>query len=748
MSTDAEREAIRRSVDIVQYISQYIQLTKIGSEFRGRCVFHEDHEPSLYVNGNKQIWACFACNQNEIHGSDIFGFVRSYFDCSFPEAIAKLQNGNGGAGKPIIAPPRKKPPPRELLVPPEDSMPDMEREDLGVPAKVWTILTREGKPWFLEARYLIEGRKETRFYTFGRYSDSDTPRWECKAPTNPRPFWGLEELDKRPNAQVMIHEAPKKAEAARLLLPGVHLGIIGGVYQVAHMDLTPLEGRRCILLPDNDEPGRQAMSRLAPLLWAAGAKEVKGIDPDTQPDGTPTPESWDIADAVAWTPQVALKWAKDHKRDKAYPRIAPIAPQRAESLPAQPTPEPSSTVAVAPSAPEAPPPLGLPAPDLILDAKGGIKPCEHNARQLMAAAAQYNELHFDDFLYRPRIGEGTTARDWSDHDERDALIWLQSAHRVAGFTLNQVRTAASKLAYDRRIDSLNEFVMGVPAWDGVARIELAFIEAWGAADTELTRAASRNFFLALHARAVNPGAQVDNLWVIEGPQGTLKSLSLRVLGGSFHAEITAPIGTTDFLRELRGIWIAELSELDSLRGREASTVKRLLSAPSDRFVDKYDKHAAAYPRRAVVVATTNEATYWQDSTGARRLIPIVAGTIRPDLIAELRLQWFAEARSAYQSKATWWEWPASMLEEQDQRQIVDPWEDTLKAAMQSPLWPVGWVSSASVIEDWLKLDASQQGGNIGVRIGRVMRRLGYIPVRKTAERIRGWLPIERSATPD
>ena len=78
----------------------------------------------------------------------------------------------------------------------------------------------------------------------------------------------------------------------------------------------------------------------------------------------------------------------------------------------------------------------------------------------------------------------------------------------------------------------------------------------------LTRAASRNFFVALIARAVHPGAKVDTLWTFEGPQGTFKSLALRALGRDFHAEITAPAGSVDFMRELRGIWIAELSELD------------------------------------------------------------------------------------------------------------------------------------------------------------------------------------------
>ena len=115
--------------------------------------------------------------------------------------------------------------------------------------------------------------------------------------------------------------------------------------------------------------------------------------------------------------------------------------------------------------------------------------------------------------------------------------------------------------------------------------------------------------------------------------------------------MTASLGSTDFFRELRGIWIAEVSELDSLRGREASTIKRVLSSPTDRFVEKFEKHAGSYARRAVCVATTNEAAYWQDSTGARRLIPIKVGNIRIDLIEHRRLQWLAEALVEFRASA-------------------------------------------------------------------------------------------------
>jgi hypothetical protein len=390
--------------------------------------------------------------------------------------------------------------------------------------------------------------------------------------------------------------------------------------------------------------------------------------------------------------------------------------------------------------------------DLIRSDKGAIRPCEHNARELILTMPRYRALHFDEFLYRVRLGR----RDWTDSDERELLCLLQAAHQVPRLTLGQVRNAVQVVAQLRVRDSLRDFILSLPAWDGTPRIAQAFTDAWGAADVELMRAASRNFFVALIARALRPGAQVDCLWAFEGPQGTLKSRSMRALGGQFHAEITSPIGTHDFLRELRGLWIAEMSELDSLRGREASTVKRLLSAPSDRYAEKYQSHAVAYARRAVAIATTNECVYWQDSTGARRLVPVRAGEIRIDLIEANREQWFAEARQLFEQGASWWEFPTSILEAQEERQQIDPWEDTLRGLMLNGrlehaalvCWPTGWISSAELMARWLELAPHQQGQPSSVRLGRVMRRLGYEPHRQGKDRERGWVPADTSKASD
>jgi hypothetical protein len=390
--------------------------------------------------------------------------------------------------------------------------------------------------------------------------------------------------------------------------------------------------------------------------------------------------------------------------------------------------------------------------DLLRNDKGAIRACEHNARELILTMPRFRDLHFDEFRYRILLGR----RDWTDADERELLCLLQASHQVPRLTLGQVRNAVQVVAQLRARDSLRDYVQALPAWDGTPRIEQAFHDAWGAENSELVRAASRNFFVALIARALRPGAQVDTLWAFEGPQGVRKSQSMRALGRQFHAEIVSSIGTHDFFREQRGLWIAEMSELDSLRGREASTIKRLLSAPSDRFAEKYQTHAVAYPRRAVAVATTNEAQYWQDPTGARRLIPVRTGEIRVDLIEAIREQWFAEARQLFEQGATWWEFPTSILEAQEERQQIDPWEDTLRGSMLNGrmehaafvCWPTGWISSAELMARWLDLAPHQQGQPSSVRLGRVMRRLGYEPHRQGKDRERGWVPADTSKASD
>jgi DNA primase len=47
--------------DIIAIIGSRIELTKRGSRYTGRCPFHKDTIPSLFVNPKTQYFLCFGC---------------------------------------------------------------------------------------------------------------------------------------------------------------------------------------------------------------------------------------------------------------------------------------------------------------------------------------------------------------------------------------------------------------------------------------------------------------------------------------------------------------------------------------------------------------------------------------------------------------------------------------------------------------------------------------------------------------
>ena len=86
MADRADVEAIKARLDIVSVLSRYMTLTKSGSRYKGRCPFHKDDTPSLYVDPEKGLWHCFGCGA----GGDVFGFVMKIEGITFPEAVARL----------------------------------------------------------------------------------------------------------------------------------------------------------------------------------------------------------------------------------------------------------------------------------------------------------------------------------------------------------------------------------------------------------------------------------------------------------------------------------------------------------------------------------------------------------------------------------------------------------------------------------------------------------------------------------
>jgi DNA primase len=89
----AERllEEIKSRIDIVDFISDYVQLKKAGQNYKGLCPFHSEKTPSFMVSPAKQIFHCFGCGL----GGDVVSFLMKQENLSFSEAIQYIAKKAG-----------------------------------------------------------------------------------------------------------------------------------------------------------------------------------------------------------------------------------------------------------------------------------------------------------------------------------------------------------------------------------------------------------------------------------------------------------------------------------------------------------------------------------------------------------------------------------------------------------------------------------------------------------------------------
>ena len=361
---------------------------------------------------------------------------------------------------------------------------------------------------------------------------------------------------------------------------------------------------------------------------------------------------------------------------------------------------------------------------LIRDSKGAVLGIEANALTLIREQERFAGVFFDEFHQAVCVQAGAGAQAWGDDDDIAGLEYLQRNHS-SKMRIEVFARALRKVARERSRDALKDYLNGLPAWDGVARIDHWGVDALGCDDSEYTQAAGANMLKALVARGLEPGADVHECYILEGQQGIGKTRALRALAGRFYVEITAPIGSNDFMRELRGAWLADLAELSQIKRGSVEVVKQILSRNEDRFVEKFEREARAYLRRCVFAGSTNEGTYLADTTGNRRFIPLRCGQVRPDLIEANRDQYFAEALHRVAAGERWFDLPApaaaQVEHERDARRIRDPWEEIFEAylAGRSETW------AGDLFANCLHTLARERTATDEQRIGRVLRSLGW-----------------------
>ena len=77
---------IKDKANIVDIISEYVDLNNNGSSYKSCCPFHNENTPSFVVSENKQIYKCFGCGRS----GDVIKFIQDIENVDFIDALKIL----------------------------------------------------------------------------------------------------------------------------------------------------------------------------------------------------------------------------------------------------------------------------------------------------------------------------------------------------------------------------------------------------------------------------------------------------------------------------------------------------------------------------------------------------------------------------------------------------------------------------------------------------------------------------------
>jgi len=81
-----------KEVDLLTEIQRYVNLKKVGTQYKGLSPFNEERSPSFFVVPSKKLWKCFSSQKG---GVGAISFLMEYKHLSFPQAIIEIAQNNG-----------------------------------------------------------------------------------------------------------------------------------------------------------------------------------------------------------------------------------------------------------------------------------------------------------------------------------------------------------------------------------------------------------------------------------------------------------------------------------------------------------------------------------------------------------------------------------------------------------------------------------------------------------------------------
>jgi predicted P-loop ATPase len=255
--------------------------------------------------------------------------------------------------------------------------------------------------------------------------------------------------------------------------------------------------------------------------------------------------------------------------------------------------------------------------------------------------------------------------------------------------------------------------------------------------------------IAAVRRIFQPGCKHDHACVLMGDQGARKSSFWSAIGGPFFSDALRDISSKDDLMVLHRSWIMEWAELDAIVSKKhAGQVKGFLSQSTDMFRVPYGKATEAFPRRGIIVGSTNrDSGFLVDETGNRRfwVIPVTC-TLQnpidvPNLIIERDAIW-AAAVAAYRAGE-----PSVLTAEQEQQVatqnqdylVESPWRTPIESWLIQPANRLKDITTDVLLTEAIARPVERQSRADQMQVASILRELGYDRRRSRIQGILKWV---------
>lgn len=340
-------------------------------------------------------------------------------------------------------------------------------------------------------------------------------------------------------------------------------------------------------------------------------------------------------------------------------------------------------------------------------------------------------------------------RPWSNYDDSALFSIIQSAYELK--QRNDLMDALKNVSIKNKFHPVKD-VLNSLSWDGKEHIKNLLPDYLGCEKTEYVYEVMKLFLLGGISRIFQPGCKFDYCLILQGPQGLGKSTFLRLLAldDSWFNDSLDSLDSDKSAQSLLGSWIIELAELKSLARTAGGvdSVKRFLSAQSDKIRLPYERRADVFLRQCIFAGTTNRLDFLQDETGNRRFLIVHTGIneptkslFEPEALEEIKQCW-AEAFHIYKNEKIRLVLPESCIAEAEQLQkdsvtddgkvgIIEEYLKNKERTCAIEIWqealgedgrPAKWQSSEinNIVDnfpDWKRMTDSARFGKYGKQRG-------------------------------